>query len=85
MAKIEKFKLPNGELVDAEQIEVNQSSEYWNQYFLEDGSIIKMKLVATKVMRLINQYDQVGNPVYFINSTNVVSIECPENLKKKNI
>lgn len=83
MAKSEKFKLPNGDLVDAEHIEINQASEYWNQYLLEDGTVIKMKLVATKVVRLVNQYDQAGNPVYFINSTNVVSIECPENLKKK--
>lgn len=83
MAKIEKFKLPNGDLVDGEHIEINQASEYWNQYLLEDGTVLKMKLVATKVVRLVGQYDQVGNPVYFINSTNVVSLESPDNLKKK--
>jgi hypothetical protein len=83
MSRTEKFRLPNGNEVDAEPIDINQSNEYWNQYLLKDGSVIKMKLVATKVVRLVNQYDQVGNPVYFINSTNVVSIECPENLKKK--
>jgi len=83
MSKVEKFKLPNGDQVDAEPVEINQSSEHWNQYMLEDGTVIKMKLVATRIVRLLNQYDQAGNPVYFVNSTNVVSIECPESLKKK--
>jgi len=83
MSKIEKFKLPNGDQVDAEPVDINQASENWNQYLLEDGTVIKMKSVATRVVRLAGQYDQVGNPVYFINSTNVVSVECPDNLKKK--
>jgi len=82
MSKIEQFRLPNGDMVDAEDIEITQSSEHWNQYLLEDNSVIKMKLVTTKIVRLVNQYDQMGNPVYFINSTNVVSVECPDSLKK---
>jgi len=83
MAKIEKFRLPNGQEADAEDIDIVQASEHWNQYLLEDGSTIKMKLVTTKIVRLVGQYDQLGNPVYFVNSTNVVSVECPPNLKKK--
>jgi hypothetical protein len=83
MAKIEKIKLPNGAEADAEDIDITQSSEHWNQYLLEDGTTIKMKLVATKIVRLVGQFDQLGNPVYFVNSTNVVSVECPSNLKKK--
>ncbi len=83
MAKREKFKLPNGDLVDAEQMEAIQSNERWNEYFLEDNSVIKMKLVVTKIVRLVGQYDQAGNPIYSINSTNVVSVDCPDSLKKK--
>ena len=83
MPKIEKFKLPDGNLIDAEQININQTSEYWNQYFLEDGTVLKMKLVATKVVRLVGQYDQSGNPVYFVTSTNVVAVDSPDILKKK--
>lgn len=83
MPNIEKFRLPNGNLVDAEEITINQSSERWNEYLLEDGSTIRMKLVAVKAVRLANQYDKSGNPVYFINSTNIVSVKSPESLKKK--
>ena len=72
MSKIEKFKLPNGDTSDAEQIEITQSSENWNQYLLEDGSVLKIKLVATKVVRLKDQYDPSGNPVYFLQSNTII-------------
>jgi hypothetical protein len=72
-----------GEEVDATSIEINQSSEYWNQYLLDDGSIVKMKLVVTKVLRIENKFDAEGNPVYLVQSTNVMSVGSPANLKRK--
>jgi hypothetical protein len=42
-----------------------------------------MKLVATKVFRIDDRYDQEGNPVYFVQSTNVLSVDSPQGLKKK--
>ena len=83
MGKVEKVKLPNGDSVDAEKIEITNASEQWNQYLLEDGTLLKLKPVATKVVRLKNQHDQEGNPVYLIQSNNVINVECPEELKKK--
>lgn len=80
----EKIKINFGsELVEATPVDVNQASEYFNQYFLEDGTVLKMKLVATKVFRLDDRYDQEGNPVYFVQSTNVLSVNAPSQLKKK--
>jgi hypothetical protein len=80
----EKIKINFGsELVEATPVDVNQASEYFNQYFLEDGTVLKMKLVATKVFRLDDRHDQEGNPVYFVQSTNVLSVNAPSQLKKK--
>lgn len=78
-----RIKLHDGREVEATPIEINQASERWNEYFLEDGSVIKMKLVTTKIVRVDNEYDIEGNPVYFVQSTNVLSVNAPENLKKK--
>ncbi len=72
-----------GEEVEALPIDINQTSEYWNQYLLDDGAVIKMKLVATKVLRVDIKYDQEGNPLYIIQSTNITSVNAPDNLKKK--
>ena len=70
------------EVVEATPININQSNEYFNQYVLEDGTLIKMKLVATKAFRIDGRYDQEGNPVYFIRSTNVMSADASAHLKK---
>lgn len=72
-----------GEEVEATPVDVNQTNEYWNQYLLDDGTVIKMKLVATKVLRIDNKYDNEGNPVYFVQSTNIVSVNTPDDLKRK--
>ena len=71
-----------GEEVEALPMDINQTSEYWNQYLLDDGTVIKMKLVATKVLRVAHKYDNEGNPLYIIQSTNVTSVNAPLNLKK---
>jgi len=69
--------------VEALPIEINQNNEYWNQYLLDDGTLVKMKLVATKVLRVENEFDAEGNPLYIIQSTNITSVNAPDHLKKK--
>ena len=80
----EKVKINFGpEIVLATPVAINQANEYFNQYFLEDGTLLKMKLVATKAFRIDDRFDQDGNPVYFVQSTNVLSIDSPSHLQRK--
>ena len=72
-----------GRQVEATPVEVNQSGERWNEYFLEDGTVLKMKLVLKKVLRVDGEYDEEGNPVYVMQSTNVSAINAPKNLKRE--
>ena len=72
-----------GRQVQATPIDVNQSSEKWNEYLLEDGTVLKMKLILKKVFRVDGEFDDEGNPVYVMQSTNVTSISAPADLKKK--
>jgi hypothetical protein len=82
----EKIKLNySGEEVEALPVEINQSSEYWNQYLLDDGTIIKMKLVATKVFRVLDKYDEDANPIYLVKSTNIMAVNAAQALKKKTV
>lgn len=79
-----KKRVPyKGKEVEATPVSPTSTNEYWNQYFLEDGSVIRMKLVATEFARIDGEYDDDGNPVYSIKSTNVVSVETPEELKRR--
>ena len=71
--------IPGGEEVDFDVIR-----EDWNTYKLKDGTTLKVKLVLVGVVRLRNKYDPLGNPVYMINSTNVVRVmDVPSGLKRK--
>lgn len=78
-----KIQLPGNGVADATPVQVNQANEQWNTYLLEDGSVLTVKLVMTKVSRLDGSYDVEGNPVYIFQSTNVTSVQAPEKLKKK--
>ena len=71
-----------GKEVDALSIRFKSVREEWNEYNLEDGTTLKMKSVASDILRVIDHYDQEGNPVYIVKSTNLVVVDSPDNLKK---
>jgi len=72
-----------GREVDATEVEFQTRKEDWNEYQLMDGSVIKMKLVVSTIFRVDGMYDDEGNPLYQIKSTNVPFVKSPDALKKK--
>jgi len=72
-----------GREVDATEIEFQTRKEDWNEYQLMDGTVIKMKLVVSEIFRIDGMYDDVGNPVYQIKSTNLPVVRSPDDLKRK--
>ncbi len=72
-----------GREVDATEIEFQTRKEDWNEYQLMDGSEIKMKLVVSVIFRIDGLYDDEGNPIYQIKSTNIAAVKSPDALKKK--
>ncbi len=71
-----------GREVWGEEVDFEVENERFNSYILHDGTRLKMKTVVTNVLRL-DQYSQDGDPFYLVNSTNIVSAEVPDNLKRK--
>lgn len=57
--------------------------EHWNEYLVDDSTVLRVKLVATEVIRADGHYDQEGNPMYLLNSTNVMVVSSPEDLQRK--
>ncbi len=69
---------------DGEEVDFDVVKEEWNTYKLVDGTTLRVKLVLAGVVRLRNQYDAMGNPVYMINGANVVRVmDVPVELKRK--
>ncbi len=76
-------KIPRDALKDAVEIDFSAEKEFWNEYKLEDGTTLKVKLVLRGVKRL-TRYEPDGTPVYVINSMNVVrAINVPSEIKAK--
>jgi hypothetical protein len=75
------YKLGERE-IPGEEIEFEVEREEWSTYILHDGTKLKLKPVTTKIVRL-DVYNAEREPVYLINSTNVLSANVPDSLKKQ--
>lgn len=77
-----KIRTPDGRTLEGTIMPFQAGGEHWNEYFLDDGSVLRLKVVVTEVVRVDGEYDQQGNPVYIANSTNILAVSAPENLMK---
>jgi hypothetical protein len=77
-----KVKGPDGLEHDAVELSFQNAREHWNEYLLDDGTILRLKPVATSVAKVEGMYDQQGNPVYIINATNIVVASSPDHLRR---
>ena len=77
-----KIKI-RGREVEADMVEAAQSNEKWNEYLLDDGSVLKVKLVLKKIFRVKGEYDPEGNPLYVVESQNILTVNCPGDLRRK--
>lgn len=71
-----------GRQVEALEVKFKAVREDWNEYDLEDGTTVRMKTVVSEVVRVPEQFDNEGNPVYVVKSTNLLVVKAPDNLKK---
>jgi len=68
------MKVPyQGRQVDGETVDFLTRKEDFNEYQLADGKILKIKMVVTRIIRLVEERAPDGNPVYLIQSQNVVA------------
>ena len=73
---------PNAPEVEVTVMPFQTVLENFNEYLVEDGTVVNIKLVVTEVLKIDGAVDDEGNPVYVIRSTNVTSISAPETLRK---
>lgn len=59
-------------------------TERWSEFILEDGAIIRAKVNIISVIRVKDEYDAAGNPIYVINAAPVIGVvHTPTALRKK--
>jgi hypothetical protein len=66
-------------------VEIEKSEESWVKLFLEDGTVLKVKIIVSKVGRSVNRPipGRNGEPLYHIESGTVVVAEVPDKLRFK--
>jgi hypothetical protein len=78
---IRKVRIGNQD-VDAVEMSFQTGGEHWNEYLLSDGSVLKLKPVVTQILKMVNQYDQEGNPVYVVKAANVVAVSASDRARR---
>lgn len=77
------FPTPTSPPVDGSEVEVKESTERWSEFQLEDGSTIRVKPTVLGAIRIDNQYDPEGKPLYAMKIAQVVVVtDAPANLRK---
>lgn len=72
------FTLPDGKKVEGNQEEFEALKEGWNEYRLNDGTLLRLKVVASEIYRL-NQVDPTtGLTNFMVKSQQVMSQTPPK-------
>jgi hypothetical protein len=73
----------NGQAIHGSDVPIVQSDERWSEYKLEDGTTLRVKLAVGSIVRLADQYDPEGNPVYLVKGSAISVPIVPEGKQKK--
>jgi len=80
-----KVKLPNGQEKIATVVPFEPMNENWNELNLNDGTTLKVKTTVIEVLRVEGEFNQQGDPIYLINSTNLLTCSnVPDHLRNPN-
>ncbi len=74
--------LPSGEKGEGVEVQVRESTERWSDFTLEDGTVLRAKLMIISGVRADGEFDLNGNPVYIMNVGPVFSIVSSPHRKK---
>lgn len=87
MTELKKIKVLNpitGKMVEGDLVEIETPTDMSHDIELTDGTILRSKFVVSRIVRIPDQYDGDGNPLYSVQHNNIISvINSPDNLKKE--
>jgi hypothetical protein len=81
MPRTRRIQGPDGQEHEAESIGFRSSGEHFNEYLLDDGTVLRIKLVLTEVWKVKGAYDRDGNPAYLVAHSQVTAVDAPDHLR----
>lgn len=73
----------DGEESNEIPVDIVESIDRFSEVKLGDGTTLKTKMVPLEVVRVNNQWDASGNPIYRLRSQNIIVANAPERLRKR--
>ncbi len=79
---------PDGNIVFAEDIKFKTIKEDWNVYELDDGSNVRIKIIAQKIAKKLEDdkktisYNEQGEPIYNVRYSITIVADVAEKLLK---
>jgi hypothetical protein len=80
MPRTRRIHGSDGREHEAELIGFRTSGEHFNEYLLDDGSVLRIKLVLTEVLRVKGMRDRYGNRAYLLRYSEVMAVDAPDAL-----
>ena len=75
---MKKMKLNlGGKAVEAEKMDFKPIDENWSLYRLEDGTVLKLRLIVSEIFKLPGADPLTGMPQFLAKSSNVMAVEPP--------
>jgi hypothetical protein len=65
----------NGVEKEVERVRIVNSGEPWGEHLLEDGHVLRVRLIVTAAFKVVGETDPAGNPLYNIQTQMAVSVE----------
>ena len=66
-----------GKAVEAEKMDFKPIDENWSLYRLEDGTVVKLRLIVSEIFKLPGADPLTGMPQFLAKSSNVMAVEPP--------
>jgi hypothetical protein len=82
MPRTRRILGPDGQEHEAEPVGFRASGEHFNEYLLDDGVILRIKLVLTDVWKVKDAYDEHGDPAYLVGQSLVIAVDAPDHLRE---
>ena len=74
-----------GKMIEAEKMSFKLVEDPWCVYRLEDGTLLKIKVMVAEVFRMPTKDPLTGLPNFIVKSTNLMSVDPPDKLSGEEV
>lgn len=66
-----------GKMLDADELEFEAVNESWNEYACIDGAKVRVRMITSKIARVIGEKNEAGEPIYVLQGQTIVAVTPP--------